>query len=136
MKIFILEDDLGRIFLLRKWLQGQNITQVDSCASIDAFVPPYDLILLDHDLGGRQLESHEDNGEHFAKLIAEKHPGTGTPVIVHSFNPSGAYAIGRTMSLAGYNVIMAPFGFPEFKQALITILRHGTEVATTPTGGK
>jgi CheY-like chemotaxis protein len=139
MKIFILEDDHGRIFLLRKWLQGQNITQVDSCASFGAFVPPYDLILLDHDLGGRQLEQNEDDGAQFAKLIVKKYGTQDRPetiVIVHSFNPAGAYAIGRAMSEAGYNVILAPFGFQEFKQALIMILKHsGTRVAVESSDG-
>lgn len=139
MKIFILEDDLGRIQQLEKWLRGNDITQVDTCAAIDAFQPPYDLILLDHDLGGRQLDSHEDNGEAFAKLIVEKFGKQDRPetwVIVHSFNPAGAYAIGRAMSEAGYNVILAPFGSPEFKQALNTILRHaGTSVAVGSSDG-
>lgn len=133
MKIFILEDDLGRIQQLEKWLRGNDITQVDTCAAITAFQPPYDLILLDHDLGGRQMSDHEDNGQLFAKLIVDtfgKQDRPETWVIVHSFNPAGAYAIGRTMTEAGYNVILAPFGFQEFRQALTMILKqHGTQVA-------
>lgn len=139
MKIFILEDDLGRIQQMEKWLRGHDITQVESCAAITAFQPPYDLILLDHDLGGRQLSDHEDNGEQFAKLIVDtfgKQDRPETHVIVHSFNPSGAYAIGRTMSEAGYNVILAPFGFPEFRQALATILKQaGMQVAVGSSDG-
>lgn len=126
MRIFILEDDLGRIALFRQWFDGHDVTQVDSCAAIDALQPPYDLICLDHDLGGRQLSEHEDNGEQFAKLIVEKYGSQDRPdtlVIVHSFNPGGAYAIGRTLTEAGYNVFLAPFGFREFKQALTIYLK-------------
>ena len=62
MKVFILEDDPYRIVKFRDLLKGHDLTIIDSCTKVEEFKPPYDLILLDHDLGGRQLEDHEDCG--------------------------------------------------------------------------
>jgi hypothetical protein len=91
MKIFILEDDDYRMVTLEKLdaMKGAEITRIVSCAEVEKFQPPYDLILLDHDLGGRQLEEHEDNGLAFVKLIKDKIPA-GSRVIVHSYNYDGA----------------------------------------------
>jgi hypothetical protein len=113
MRIFILEDDHGRIALFRRWFDGHDITQVDTCAAVGAFQPPYDVVFLDHDLGGRQLEDHEDNGHAFAKLIKGK---LGVcPVIVHSFSPDGARNISEELGGPPANCYVAPFLSPLFK---------------------
>lgn len=50
------------------------------------FLPPYDLILLDHDLGGRQMTKHDDNGFNFLLLI-EDQINVAATIICHSYNP-------------------------------------------------
>lgn len=71
MRIFVLEDNAARIMWFERRFQGHDVTYADSCTQIDRFQPPYDLICLDHDLGGRQMSEHEDNGEAFVKLILD-----------------------------------------------------------------
>lgn len=134
MRVFILEDDWTRIARFREWFDGHDITQVDSCLSVDAFQPPYDVIFLDHDLGGRQLEEHEDCGHTFAKLIEPKlvqyresvHQQQGIfkrPIIVvHSFSPDGARNIYHELQSSGTECYIAPFlglGFKAIVSALL-----------------
>ena len=107
MNIFILEDDPYRIRLFREWLIKHKLTFADSCFQVDRFQPPYDLIFLDHDLGGRQLENHEDNGEAFAKLIQDR-INFPTTIFVHSYNPVGVARIARVFD--GLHVVINPFG--------------------------
>lgn len=102
MRIFILEDDQARITWFKRRFIHDQVTFVESCSQISEYMPPYDLICLDHDLGGRQMSNHEDNGEEFAKLLCnppEARSGTAGPlaVIVHSMNPDGAMRIAYTM---------------------------------------
>lgn len=103
MKIFILEDDPARMLWFRERLIAHHIDHAESCAHIDRFQPPYDLIFLDHDLGGRQMTEHEDDGTHFARLIAS-HINGSTEVIVHSYNADGAQRIRSVLMDAGVRV--------------------------------
>lgn len=50
MKVFILEDDPERMRVLRQILPTADITHILSCTQEQEFQPPYDVILLDHDL--------------------------------------------------------------------------------------
>jgi CheY-like chemotaxis protein len=108
MKIFVLEDDPIRIEWFKKRFIGHEVTYVDSCTQVDQFQGPYDLICLDHDLGGRQLEDHEDNGLAFVRLINDRIERAN--VIIHSFSPWGA------MNMKGVceKAFIAPFGTRRF----------------------
>ena len=120
MRVFILEDDPARQELLFAKLRGHEIYCIDSCAWIDTFQPPYDLILLDHDLGGRQFEEHEDSGTRFAELIQGK---TGyARIIVHSYNPAGAERMCKILDLHDGDWI--PFGSKAFWDAIESVARH------------
>lgn len=108
MKIFILEDNPDRISWFRDHFSGDDITVAVSCTQVDRFVGGYDIVFLDHDLGGRVLVDHEDNGEAFAKLIKDNIGHAH--VIVHSYNHDGA---GRILAVLpqGHR---APFCGPIF----------------------
>lgn len=123
MRIFILEDDHMRIARFREWFDGHDITQVDSCLSIDAFQPPYDVVFLDHDLGGRQLEDHEDNGHAFAKLIKGNLSNVGT-IIVHSFSPDGARNISDELGGPPNGCFVAPFQGPLFRSLVSQLINR------------
>lgn len=107
MKVFLLEDDPARIGVFLRILHActdpgdtiHHATDVDTAMRL--WDPPYDLLLLDHDLGGRQMaESHEYNtGYQFLVRVREK-VGRAL-VIVHSWNPSGAWALMRLLHDAG-----------------------------------
>lgn len=122
MKIFILEDDPGRMGWFRFRLYLHDITHAESCTEIARFMPPYDLVFLDHDLGGRQLEDHEDNGCTFAKMIAG-HVDPKT-VIIHSYSFDGARNI---QSVLGGGWI-APFRGPTFNQLINALVGGKTPI--------
>lgn len=108
MRIFILEDDPLRMVWFRERFISHDITHADSCAQFDRFQPPYDMTFMDHDLGGRQFEEHEDNGARFAQAMQPTMHHLGT-VVIHSYNPDGAKKI--QSFIGGY---LAPFRGPVF----------------------
>lgn len=119
MRIFILEDDPNRMAWFNTFFAGHDITHAESCLHVNRFSPPYNVVFFDHDLGGRQLEDHEDNGELFAKVVQNR-IGDAI-VIIHSFNPEGARAI---KSLVGGYI--APFRFSFFND-LATQIQRGIQ---------
>lgn len=119
MKVFILEDDPQRMLYLRELLYGADITHIDSCREAGKFQPPYDLILLDHDLGGRQLQEHEDCGTTFARLVKNKINPDAT-VVIHSYNHDGAQ---RMWDILEHHAHIAPFRGREFNTILQQVLR-------------
>jgi hypothetical protein len=127
MRVFILEDDPTRMFWLHERLLGHEIVHAESCTQADRFQGPFDLVLLDHDLGGRQLEDHEDNGEAFANLISDQIGAAH--VIIHSYNPAGAWRMARVfLNDAGIPVNVAPFRGVLFNKLLDAIERqHGPD---------
>jgi hypothetical protein len=95
---------------------------IDSCAREAAFNPPYDLILLDHDLGGRQMEEHEDCGLTFVNRVRDKF----TPddiIILHSYNPVGAANMAAVLRGVAGEVLVAPFGGATFMSGVYVALR-------------
>jgi DNA-binding response OmpR family regulator len=120
MNVFVLEDDWERLRWFERFFESRGITWhcVDTCERADEFVGPYDLVLLDHDLGGRQLESHEDCGATFARLVRDR-IGDAT-VVVHSWNEDGARAIKAIVPAA----ILAPFNGKHFEGLLAVITRR------------
>lgn len=93
MRVFILEDDPLRMQEFRKVLTKRDpkvqIDHAESCSQVDRFKPPYDLICLDHDLGGRQMGAHEDNGLMFVRQIKPL-IDPSTVILIHSWNGPGA----------------------------------------------
>lgn len=94
MKILFLDDDHDRLKAAKRHFLGQELTLVETAKqaidSIDS-MPRFDLIHLDHDLGGIFLPSDEKSGYHVACHIANL-PESKQPdnIIIHSYNPTGA----------------------------------------------
>lgn len=93
MKIFILEDDENRNRIFQNMFKKHDLIMTEFAieAIKSIHIKKYDIIFLDHDLGGRQMvdSSYENTGYTVAKEIINsinKH----TRVIIHSFNPVGA----------------------------------------------
>jgi len=76
----------------------------------------YDLIFLDHDLGGKEMvdSADEDTGYHLALFIASDSANKETPCVVHSCNPAGAVNIAAVLPHA----IKAPFPFLDIAAAV------------------
>ena len=71
---------------------------------------PFDLVFLDHDLGGFYMPSDKVSGFEVARHIAEMeeslHP---KKVIVHSWNESAAMRMVEVLNDAGLSVSYEPF---------------------------
>lgn len=112
-KIFILEDDTERINLFIETLQGHDLTIcTDYEAGTKKWEPPYDLVLLDHDLGGSVfVDSHGDvpTGYHFVKFMGEA-SSSKIPVIVHSWNGGGTLNMLSLLRENGWPCVSQTFG--------------------------
>ena len=121
LRVFVLEDDPDRIRLLAQWLIGCDWDCIHTCVREEEFRPPYDLILLDHDLGGRQLVEHEDNGLSFVRLIKDR-INEEADIIVHSYNPDGAKSM--VAELKPFRVQWVPFSTQIERYIKALRLRH------------
>lgn len=93
-KIFIIEDDAERIKWFRRNFKHCDLTIAESVTeAIEKFKPPYTLIFLDHDLGGRQFVDSQDTntGYEFLRYILGYYDFSYTDWIIHSHNPTGAH---------------------------------------------
>ena len=104
MNIFILEDDPLRMKLFKQTLIGHNVDHADNVTDGKKLLTEneYDLILLDHDLGGEQMvnSADENTGYQLAKFIRDDN--ISARVIVHSYNPAGAKNILAVLPRAAY----------------------------------
>lgn len=115
-RVFVLEDDPFRIEQFRKACEGRHdLTLTDHLSgprgAFTLYQPPYDLVYLDHDLGGRQMvdSDEEETGAAFVRWLppADEHQ----PVItIHSYNLPGATTMHRLLRDKGYTrVVLWPF---------------------------
>lgn len=113
MKILVLEDDQNRIDQFVNRFKEAGIEREEVWWAIDAQtainsleIRTYDVLFLDHDLGGDQMvsTSHLNTGSEFARQLMELHRSGKVEKLpmcfIHSFNPIGAEnmqrIIGRT----------------------------------------
>lgn len=92
-KVFILEDSPQRIEAFRKLYAGHEVTVTTTAQeAIDVLGRglDYDLITLDHDLGGQVYcrSDLENSGYRVAKFLSDKE--TKGAVVIHSWNSIGA----------------------------------------------
>lgn len=129
MRVFILEDDWRRMEFFLEALDGHEVDRAESVAdAVAMYKPPYDLILLDHDLGGEQFVSsdHDNTGYQFAKHLAQNHTCGQSQVIVHSWNMGGARRMVEVLKRVGWTVEAEPFG-----STLLRVLRGDAQGANT-----
>lgn len=104
MNIFILEDDSIRMELFREALKDHNVDHADNVVDGKKLLTlnEYDLILLDHDLGGEQMihSADENTGYQLAKFIRDDN--ICARVITHTYNPAGAKNILAVLPRATY----------------------------------
>lgn len=110
MKILVLEDNFERQEQFRKNLVGHNVTITDSSkTAIEKLSSEkWDVLFLDHDLGGLvHVPSGENTGYEVAQLLEENKQFMPKYIIVHSLNEPGAKNIIRALS----NAIHIPFAW-------------------------
>ena len=116
MKVFVLEDDPNRIETIKNRFgkKANFIFTVNIQEAKEKFNPVnenYDLIMLDHDLGGQvYVDSKENNtGAEFCRWIL-KNKFNLPQVIIHSHNIVGAEIMEEYLIKGGHNVLKIPFG--------------------------
>lgn len=112
MRIFILEDDHERIELFRKFLFDQDLTIAEDAIDAIAILSnnKFDLLMLDHDLGNRQMVSSDDKntGSEVVRWIVQS--GMKCPTtIIHSYNPDGAESMFNALKKHGVDCHMIKF---------------------------
>lgn len=115
MRILFLDDNPNRHRQFLMQTIGCIVTQVWTAREcIDAFLAnePFDLVCLDHDLGGKTYQEEKENsGTEVAEWIRHKLPKDKYPkkIIIHSWNPQGADRMYGHISLTGIPVKKIPF---------------------------
>lgn len=115
MKILILEDDLQRIELFQQALAhlGHDVAVFEKADDATAELyadSDYDLIFLDHDLGGESFvdSRRDDTGAAVARWLADedtcegKMYSRGVSIVIHSMNPVGQRTMLSTLQDAGF----------------------------------
>ena len=110
IRILVIEDSEDRL----KWFQAEfghcDLTMATNAKAGISYVKDrkFDLIFLDHDLGHRVfVDSNDENtGYQVAKAIVISEFNNTTPVVIHSWNPTGA----ENMRTILTNSIYIPFG--------------------------
>lgn len=101
MRVFILEDNKCRMTKFRSELIGHQVDHAKTVQDGTSLVMAnkYDLIFLDHDLGGEEMvdSANSNTGYQLAEFIASFTPNKETPCVVHSCNPGGANNITRAL---------------------------------------
>lgn len=92
MKVLILEDDLGRIKSFKKELIGHHVFFTDRAdkAIEQLKKSKWDVLFLDHDLGGEVFVTKVENTGYEVAIWLKKHPKKKPATIfIHSLNPNG-----------------------------------------------
>lgn len=125
-RIFVLEDDPERIIWLHERLYGHECKFVHTSDRHGEFEPPYDLILLDHDIGNGPTKWGPDSGVVFVKRLEDRLP-EGARVIVHSWNKDGAERMVRLLQEMGAAVDWFPYRGRDFDRALDALVGERRE---------
>lgn len=114
MRILILEDDVKeRMPIFRKKLIGHEIVHAETAneAILAMQDTAFDLIFLDHDLGGEQMvaTSNKNTGSEVVRWM-RTYLLNYCPVIVHSYNVGAAIKMRDDLQDLGMDAYYIPFG--------------------------
>lgn len=113
LKILILEDNDWRTKAFKEFLGTHDLTCVETASAAIAALQSntFDLILLDHDLGGLTYvgEADKNTGSEVVRWMVENMTAF-PPIIVHSHNHDAALSMKIKLGQAGANCERIPFG--------------------------
>lgn len=124
MKILFLDDDLTRQRKAQANLIGHTVVTVstarEAIEALKSRFTRYDIVSLDHDLGGQVMaDSNDESGYAVADFIARAGKTYCGAVVVHSFNPVGGQRMmERLADVPGIQVVRALFGTPLYWQSI------------------
>jgi CheY-like chemotaxis protein len=116
MKILVLDDSQERLDIFKSNIETNlKIDNVDYVKTSDEAIEllknnnDYEIVFLDHDLGGLQMEWQEENcGMNVVDWIISNSYTKNCVYVIHSFNyPRGLEMYSRLKD-AGYNVAHSP----------------------------
>jgi len=115
MNILIIEDQEERNKVFRMMFKGDSIYITDKPDEAIKLLNrmTFDLILLDHDLGGVGTGYLDTSDEQSGYQIAVEIPNTinrDTTIHIHSWNPHGAKKMHDHLLDSGCHVTRTPFG--------------------------
>lgn len=122
-RVLFLDDDHRRIALFQQFVEGLDcdLTIVETADQCIARLSEarYDLVLLDHDLGGEIYcdSSREDCGMEVVRWLATSRGDHGA-FIVHTHNEIAGASMYFELKGLGYSVAQGMFGSTEFHRAL------------------
>lgn len=113
MKILFLDDNQYRIFVAISKLGDDNeisivMTAQEAIEMLEKHV--FDVVYLDHDLGGKVYQSSDEEncGMEVVRWIIKNLPPIGK-IVIHSWNIPAAMRMKEMLWRAGYNVVQSPF---------------------------
>jgi CheY-like chemotaxis protein len=134
-RILFLDDDTRRTaeFLARFGDDQYEITTVETADECIARLAggTFDLVLLDHDLGGEIFcdSSREDCGMEVVRWL-KRNGGSHGAFIIHTMNPVAGAAMYLDLKAIGFQVVQASFGTVDFYQNINHFLDAGDDAGT------
>ena len=115
MKVLFLDDSIERHRAMRINSLGANVDFVFNAEEALNLLKKnsYEMIMLDHDLGGEDENKIVPDGYYVASYMARNMPQhKETPIIIHSLNGAGAERMKLVLDKAGYMYIhIIPFAW-------------------------
>lgn len=127
MKILVLEDDPNRIEIFKKHLSKHDTAYTDTAqGAIDLLkANEYDVIFLDHDLGGQTYvdAKNTNTGSEVVRFLVEQDVnGIGCNIhatyIIHTMNPDAGKHMRYDLHRLGFKVSKIMFGTDQFNAIL------------------
>lgn len=96
--VFFLEDNPHRYVYFNKWIENKldefelvTATEADEAIEIMRARKHFDVVFLDHDLGGKVfVNSNDENTGYQVAKFMKRNGNTFNQLIIHSQNPAGA----------------------------------------------
>ena len=113
-KILVLEDNPNRIAIFKTHLVNHDVDYVDIAWDANKLLNEniYDIIYLDHDLGGHVYVVDDDingTGYDVAKVIPETE-NKNARIIIHTYNPVGYQRMSAALNEYNIKYAYVPFG--------------------------
>jgi hypothetical protein len=140
MNILFLDDSIERIKKFKSYTPSATVVETAK-ECIAALTKEWDYVFLDHDLGGQEMVSiEEDNtGSEVVRWIAKNKPRINL-IVVHSLNFGAAHNMVVALLNMGYAAIAVPFlNLKEFCEKLYTVKEQDTPTNSrlnTPTNSR
>jgi CheY-like chemotaxis protein len=112
-RVLFLDDNYERGIAFLEIFADAKVVWVETAAeAIEMLAQPWDLVMLDHDLGGEVFvsSSRDDSGMAVVRWIEANRPTTTKRIHIHSWNiPAAREMTARLRDCGGYKITQGPF---------------------------